>query len=104
MYFSQNKRASERRANDEYLRRASFPNAESQPTVSSPPAQNPPVPNAPQPETEAPVSPASMPSLAMVYAPKQAFANLYEPDVALARGTLFAELDLPFEGRSVRQK
>lgn len=105
MYFSQNKRASERRANDEYLRRASFPShpsAESQPTVSGAPVGNPPVPPPPQPE-EAPVFPAA-PSLAMVYAPKQAFANLYEPDVALSRGTLFAALDLPFEGRSVTRK
>ncbi len=36
--------------------------------------------------------------LAMVYAPYQQFKDIYEPDRALARGTLFAELDLPFEG------
>ena len=36
--------------------------------------------------------------LAMVYSPLQEFHQLYEPDVALNRGTLFAELDLPFEG------
>ena len=36
--------------------------------------------------------------LAMVYAPLQKFHELYEPDVALERGTLFSELDLPFEG------
>lgn len=35
-------------------------------------------------------------SLAMVYSPKQAFDNLYETEKALARGTLFAELDKPF--------
>lgn len=34
--------------------------------------------------------------LAMVYPVKQVFKNLYEPGAGLARGTLFAELDLPF--------
>lgn len=36
--------------------------------------------------------------LAMVYSPLQKFHELYEPEVALERGTLFSELDLPFEG------
>lgn len=36
--------------------------------------------------------------LAMVYSPLQEFHQLYAPEVALERGTLFAELDLPFEG------
>ena len=35
--------------------------------------------------------------LAMVFSPCQAWRNAYAPDVALCRGTLFAELDLPFE-------
>ncbi len=35
--------------------------------------------------------------LAMVYAPCQSFRNLYDVDTALARGTLFGELDLPIE-------
>ena len=35
--------------------------------------------------------------LAMVYAPCQAFRNLYDLDTALVRGTLFSELDLPIE-------
>ena len=35
--------------------------------------------------------------LAMVYAPCQAFRSVYDVETALARGTLFAELDLPFE-------
>ena len=34
--------------------------------------------------------------LAMVYAVKQQFRNINEPGVGLARGTIFAELDLPF--------
>ena len=36
--------------------------------------------------------------LAMVYSPLQEFRDIYSPDVALGRGTLFSELDLPFEG------
>lgn len=35
--------------------------------------------------------------LAMVYAPCQAFHSVYDVETALTRGTLFAELDLPFE-------
>jgi hypothetical protein len=35
--------------------------------------------------------------LAMVYSPYQSFRNVYPADMALDRGTLFAELDLPFE-------
>lgn len=36
--------------------------------------------------------------LAMVYSPYQLFRDVYSPDVSLSRGTMFAELDLPFEG------
>ena len=36
--------------------------------------------------------------LAMVYSPYQHFRDTYTPDIALGRGTLFSELDLPFEG------
>lgn len=36
--------------------------------------------------------------LAMVYAPLQEWRSLYDLDTALSRGTLFAELDLPFLG------
>lgn len=36
--------------------------------------------------------------LAMVYSPCQAWRDAYTPDIALSRGTLFAELDLPFDG------
>ena len=34
--------------------------------------------------------------LAMAYAPLQVWRNAYEPEMALARGTMFAELDKPF--------
>lgn len=37
--------------------------------------------------------------LAMVYSPLQGFCSLYDEDTALSRGTLFSELDLPFEGQ-----
>lgn len=35
-------------------------------------------------------------SLAMVYSPCQEFRELYEPEEALSKGTLFRELDKPF--------
>jgi hypothetical protein len=37
-------------------------------------------------------------SLAMAYVPYQRFEKLYSEEKALARGTLFEELDLPFYG------
>lgn len=37
-------------------------------------------------------------SLAIAYVPEQRWECLYEPDVALNRGTLFRSLDLPFIG------
>lgn len=37
----------------------------------------------------------------MVYAPMQRYTDLYAPEQALCRGTLFQALDLPFrEGRN----
>ena len=39
--------------------------------------------------------------LAMVYAPIQCFAELYDIDTALMQGTVFSQLDLPFMGESV---
>jgi hypothetical protein len=36
--------------------------------------------------------------LGMMYSPYQYFRQLYSPDTALSRGTIFSELDLPFEG------
>ena len=36
--------------------------------------------------------------LAMAYVPFQQWEELYDADKALNRGTLFPELDLPFEG------
>ena len=43
-------------------------------------------------------------SLAMVYSPCQTFDGLYTPEVGLAHGTVFMELDKPFYGaRRVKQ-
>lgn len=39
-----------------------------------------------------------MPSLAMVYAPRQCWQNLLDPATGLANGSIFADLILPFEG------
>ena len=36
--------------------------------------------------------------LAMGYVPVQQWQDLYEPEEALCRGTIFRQLDLPFEG------
>ena len=41
--------------------------------------------------------------LASVYAPIQSFDNLYDAETALKQGTLFAELDLPFMGKTVQK-
>lgn len=41
--------------------------------------------------------------LAMVYSPYQHWQNTYSPDVALGRGTLFTELDLPLEAVNCRK-
>ncbi len=41
--------------------------------------------------------------LAMVYSPCQAFKGLYAVDAALERGTIFSELDLPFEAAKSRK-
>ena len=38
-----------------------------------------------------------MPSLAMVYSPCQEFENIYDTETALERGTLFFDLEFPFE-------
>ena len=95
MYFSQNKKPYERRTVDDFRQRASV-REETAPTFS--PASD--TPQTP-PESQ---SEGNFPSLAMVYSPKQAFEGLYEPEEALSRGTLFAALDLPFEGRRVTKR
>ena len=40
--------------------------------------------------------------LAIASVPMQVFENLYCPEVALEKGTMFADLDLPFEGKECR--
>lgn len=39
--------------------------------------------------------------LAMAYVPMQQWKNVYSPQEGLSRGTIFSELDLPFEGRTI---
>ncbi|MBQ7624100.1 MAG: spore coat associated protein CotJA [Clostridia bacterium] len=36
--------------------------------------------------------------LAMAYVPRQEFKEIYDMPKALSRGTIFAQLDLPFGG------
>lgn len=36
--------------------------------------------------------------VAMVYAPMQEWCSIYDAEMGLSRGTIFAELDLPFVG------
>lgn len=36
--------------------------------------------------------------LAMAYVPSQRWQDLYEPEEGFPRGTIFRQLDLPFEG------
>ena len=40
--------------------------------------------------------------IAMAYVPMQQWKDTYPPSEALTRGTLFPELDLPFEGYRTR--
>lgn len=42
--------------------------------------------------------PQQLLALAMGFVPSQNWQNIYEPNVALARGTIFADLDKPFIG------
>ena len=44
----------------------------------------------------------SAPSLAMVYCPRQHWRAILSPDEALKRGTLFAELNMPFLGGKMK--
>ncbi len=39
----------------------------------------------------------SAPALAMVYAPRQCWRNLFDPAEGLSKGTIFSELELPLE-------
>ena len=43
-------------------------------------------------------------SLAMAYVAMQQWQDLYDPDLALERGTIFSQLDMPFLGREAAQK
>ena len=73
--------------------------AEAPPEVQEVLAAMPTVPPRPMP----PAACGAYPSLAMVYAPVQCFRMTYDPAEALARGTLFRELDKPFEAGGGRR-
>jgi len=43
-------------------------------------------------------------ALAMAYVAMQQWRNLYDVDLGFSRGTIFAELDLPFIGEEATEK
>ncbi len=102
--------ASERRSDNEFLRRMGFGefSERSVPTMNRPTSPVRPNGNCSScsdgngsmPSCPYPMDPA-MPSLAMVYVPKQEWRCALSPHDALMHGSLFAELVKPFEGRSV---
>ena len=116
MYSDNNRRASVRRANDEFLRRM----IGGELTGADLPVMNverPALPDYSQNgrtlcdgtvvgdhentrgcgEGECPTC-IHAPALAMVYSPKQCWQNMLDPQSALENGSMFAELILPFEG------
>lgn len=121
MYSDYRRRAPVGRANDEFLRRmiggeltsADMPvmNADTPMLPDCPQFDGPSCdgesgnakPDAACGQGECPSCIAS-PSLAMVYAPRQCWRNLFDHQSALEHGTLFAELVLPFEGGCRREE
>ncbi len=114
MYSDHDKRPSAYRANDEFLRRM----LGGELTGGTLPVMNTDLPglseeSLPRQEGNGPLCDGSMghggmaggncqkepwaPSLAMVYAPRQCWRNLLDPQSALSEGSLFAELILPLE-------
>ena len=68
---------------------------------SRPPARRPrPAPSCPvtQPAPEPVQEPCPSLPLAIATVPMQQFGETYPPEVALCKGTLFPELDLPYRG------
>ena len=57
---------------------------------------------APRPCPQTPADHPPVPGLAMAYVPSQRWEALYEPEQGLHRGTIFRQLDLPFEGGAAR--
>lgn len=54
-------------------------------------------------DTSSPISSNySQRSLAMVYPEKQSWCKIYDPEVALLNGTIFEELNLPFNRSSCK--
>lgn len=53
----------------------------------------------PKPSSPVKCDPLQGMPLAMAYVPWQEWRNIYNQEKALQRGTIFEELDLPFQGR-----
>ena len=113
MYSDHNRNTAARRANDDFLRRmigGSIGDSDGCRSKSCPFAANsrgtgrlsvdPPSCNMGDKSACADncASAPKMPSLAMVYAPRQCWRGLLSPEEALAHGTQFTELVLPFYG------
>lgn len=123
MYIESNRRAAESRADADFLRRMLGGELKGAPNTRTHNDTNA---NGccewrPQARQEAPVRPEggcgcqrpcdtscptqiAAPSLAMVYSPRQCWHKLLDPEAALAHGSLFAELILPFEGKQIGGK
>lgn len=122
MYSENNRRSAIRRADDDFLRRmvggepiGDHPPASVPPTAardasrshagSSCRTEQPPANDRDSVRRELPAHCASpdcptqlpAPALAMVYAPRQCWRNLFEPEEGLSKGTIFSELVLPLE-------
>ena len=114
MYSENHRHSTARRADDEFLRRMlggeltgdGYPVINSNPTpapsaparaASGAQAQSRPLCDGSVAPAEAGGCPTSLyaPAIAMVYAPKQCWRNLFDPATGLSHGTIFKELVLP---------
>ena len=104
--YHPNQSPSARRAGEDFLRRMAQADSPC-PMQSAPVFQQDSAPsccNPPQHDGCSTPKNPQMPSLAMVYAPVQSWSCLMDsPEMALAHGTLFKELFLPFEGGCSRR-
>ncbi len=96
-----------RRTDDEMLRRMLFGGGNRRPAAAqhARPVMEPVPPQSGNGDNGGAAAPSSFCmnacSLAMVYSPKQEWQELYSMENALSRGTLFRELDKPFEGKTL---
>ncbi len=106
MYSDNNRRAAARRSNDAFLRRM-LGGELSEAGLTRANIEPPTAPEGNRPGCDGTVSghgsagcPTEIgaPALSMVYAPRQCWRNVLEPRAGLQKGSIFAELILPFEG------